>query len=194
MTTTSIIKKSLLLTIALILIHWSLSAEGLRRSTFQSSISIHGTSTLHDWESVVKQASGEFVFNNDQIENLVINVPVLSIKSKEEERLMDKKTYEALKSSKNPVISFKLTQPAKPVVSETGAEVSITGELTIAGVTKTITFKSAGERNGSSTYTFTGNIPLKMSDYNISPPTAMLGLIKTGDQINIKFKVTVSNP
>lgn len=186
--------KSLILTTVLILASWPLTADGLRTSTFKSKISIHGTSTLHDWESIVNQVTGEFVLNNDQIESLVLNIPVLSIKSKDEEKLMDKKTYEALKSNKNPVITFKLTQPAKPVISDSGAEVTLTGDLTIAGVTKRITFKSTGEKNGSSSYTFNGIIPLKMSDFKIDPPTALLGVIKTGDQINIKFNLTVSNP
>ncbi len=179
---------------SLLFVSLALNAEGLKTSTFKSSISIHGTSSLHNWESVVNQVTGEFVLNNDQIESLVLNIPVLSIKSKDEERLMDKKTYEALKSNKNPLITFKLTQPAKPVITESTAELTLTGELTIAGVTKKITFKSNGEKNGTSSYIFRGDIPLKMSDFKIDPPTAMLGLIKTGDQINLKFSVTVPNP
>ena len=193
MITKSLKNKSRLLTLLFFFISLSLNAEGLRTGTFKSSLSIHGTSSLHDWESVVNQVTGEFVLNNDQIESLVLSVPVLSIKSKDEEKLMDKKTYEALKSNKNPLITFKLTQPAKPIISESTAELTLTGDLTIAGITKKITFKSNGIKNGA-TYIFRGNIPLKMSDFKIDPPTAMLGLIKTGDQINLKFNVTIPNP
>lgn len=166
-------------------------AQSSKPSPIKPVISILGTSTLHDWESKVEQSTGEYLIDQKIIKSLTINIPVLSIKSKDEEKLMDKKTYEALNSDKNPNIIFQLTEPATPVFSESNAEVTLTGNLTIAGITKKITIKSSGKKSSSDAFRFTGSVPIKMSDYKIKAPVAMLGLIKTGDLITVKFDVTI---
>ncbi|GAB1472984.1 hypothetical protein MASR2M69_04250 [Bacteroidota bacterium] len=167
------------------------TAQSLKPNQLKPSITISGTSTLHDWESIVESPKGEYVFDEKTIKSLTLNIPVTSIKSKQEEKLMDKKTYEALDSDKNPTIIFQLTEPATPVISGSEAQVILTGNLTIAGITKKISIKSSGKKNSAGAFQFSGVVPLKMSDYKIKPPVAMLGLIKTGDVINIKFDVTI---
>jgi len=167
------------------------TAQSLKPNQLKPSITISGTSTLHDWESIVESPKGEYVFDEKTIKSLTLNIPVTSIKSKQEEKLMDKKTYEALDSDKNPTIIFQLTEPATPVISGSEAQVILTGNLTIAGITKKISIKSSGKKNSAGAFQFSGVVPLKMSDYKIKPPVAMLGLIKTGDAINIKFDVTI---
>jgi polyisoprenoid-binding protein YceI len=166
-------------------------AQSSKPSPIKPVISITGTSTLHDWESKVEQSTGEYLIDQKIIKSLTINIPVLSIKSKDEEKLMDKKTYEALNSDKNPNIIFQLTEPATPVFSDSNAEVTLTGNLTIAGVTKKITIKSSAKKSSSDAFRFTGSVPIKMSDYKIKAPVAMLGLIRTGDLITVKFDVTI---
>jgi hypothetical protein len=42
--------------------------------------------------------------------------------------------------------------------------------------------------------TFEGSLPLKMSDYNMKAPTAMLGVMKVGDQVTVKYNVTFEGP
>lgn len=167
------------------------TAQSLKPNQLKPSITISGTSTLHDWESIVESPKGEYVFDEKTIKSLTLNIPVTSIKSKQEEKLMDKKTYEALDSDKNPTIVFQLTEPATPVINGSEAQVILTGNLTIAGITKKISIKSSGKKNSAGAFQFSGVVPLKMSDYKIKPPVAMLGLIKTGDAINIKFDVTI---
>lgn len=167
------------------------TAQSLKPNQLKPSITISGTSTLHDWESIVESPKGEYVFDEKTIKSLTLNIPVTSIKSKQEEKLMDKKTYEALDSDKNPTIIFQLTEPATPVISGSETQVILTGNLTIAGITKKISIKSSGKKNSAGAFQFSGVVPLKMSDYKIKPPVAMLGLIKTGDVINIKFDVTI---
>ncbi len=171
--------------------HSAINAQSLKPNPFKPTITISGTSTLHDWESVVETPKGEYVFDEKTIKSLTINIPVVSIKSKQEEKLMDKKTYEALNSDKNPNIIFQLTEPATPMMNGSDAQVTLTGNLTIAGVTKKISIKSSGKKSSSGSYLFSGVVPLKMSDFKIKPPVAMLGLIKTGDAISIKFDVTI---
>ncbi|MCB0855839.1 MAG: YceI family protein, partial [Bacteroidetes bacterium] len=61
------------------------------------------------------------------------------------------------------------------------------GQLTIAGVTKTITLNADCKVSDNGQITCTGSKKIKMSDYGIDPPTAMFGTIKTGDDLTIVF-------
>jgi polyisoprenoid-binding protein YceI len=63
------------------------------------------------------------------------------------------------------------------------------GNLTISGVTKQVqlTFKATVD---GTKVTLTGETELKMTTYNVEPPTALLGTVKTGDALTIKYKVT----
>lgn len=168
----------------------NVNAQSTKANTFNSKITIMGTSTIHDWESKTEQITGEFEINNtSEIQSLTVKIPVVSIKSGD--RLMDKKTYEAFKSDKFPVITFLLTEPTTPIVTNSDVQVTLTGNLIVSGVTKKITFKSTGKKTAAGGYLLTGSIPLKMTDFKIKPPTALLGTIRSGDAITIKLDITV---
>ena len=44
--------------------------------------------------------------------------------------------------------------------------------------------------NSDGNILFKGSLPVKMTAYEITPPKAMMGTIKTGDDIVISFEVT----
>lgn len=169
-----------------------IQAQSEKASSFTSSVIINGTSNLHDWDTKIEQLTGEFAINSSkQIQTLTVKIPVKAIKSGD--RLMDKKTYETINADKNPNILFQLTEPATPVISDDGnVQVTLIGNLTVAGVTKPISFKSSGKKTGGGGYQLKGIVPLKLSDFKMKTPTAMLGLLKTGDAVTITFNVTVS--
>jgi len=151
-------------------------------------MTIHGTSNLHDWESEATEVIVQGKFQAESgalksVDQLSVRVPVSKIKS-EKGRTMDNKTYESLKSDKHPNITFNATK-----VTVIGSEVSATGTLQIAGQSKTVTVKGQWKVMGNNEIEITGSHALKMSDYGISAPTALLGTMKTGDGITLKFSV-----
>ena len=182
--------KNLLLTL-LILISSSLLAQTSYKLDGETSkMTVEGTSTLHDWESDVEQIQGNasLTLNGNvltEIKSLSITIPVKSIKSGKSG--MDSNTYNALKESKNPNITFVLSS-----ATISGTSVKAKGKLTIAGFTKetelTTTYKSTS--NGIA---FEGSSTFKMSEYKVDPPTAMMGTIKTGDSVTINFNVLFKN-
>ncbi len=167
------------------------NAQSLRINPVNSSITIYGTSNLHDWDIKIDQISGDFVINNSkQVESLVVKIPVRSIKSGD--RLMDRKTYETLDADKNPTIIFQLSDPiSTQVPDQNNVQVTLTGNLTVAGVSKKISFLATGKSAGSGAYNFKASIPLKMTDFKMKPPTAMLGMVKAGDVVTLKLDVTI---
>lgn len=157
-----------------------------------SVVLIEGTSTLHDWESNVEKTEAQLVVNNLEdvtIETLNVKVDVLSIKSGK--KLMDKLTYKALKAKKYPNITFVFKKGEIIGENEAFIDIKLNGDLTIAGVTKNVSVVTKINKLGN-TILLKGSHKLKMTDFGIDPPKALLGTIKTGDEITIKFNLKFS--
>lgn len=153
----------------------------------RATMTVSGTSSLHDWESTIedfKYTASITVEGNTllEINQLDFKVTVKSIKSGKS--MMDKKTYKALREPNHPTISYNLIS----TISQSGNTVTSTGELIIAGKKRKVTMDVNYEIY-SNIIVFHGELTLKMSDYEISPPTALMGTIKTGDEVTIRFSV-----
>ncbi|MCK6692864.1 MAG: YceI family protein [Thermoanaerobaculia bacterium] len=184
--------KSYLVLLLVCVFSWA-NAQGNYRSS-QFTMTIKGSSNLHDWESTAKEAraNGAVSIENGElkaISSLTVEVPVKSIKSPKG-NIMDNKTYDALKAKSNPTIIFKLEKINSLVKKGDAYDISATGNLTIAGVTNKIDLQVKGKVNGDAT-TFSGSKKLKMTDYKIDPPTALFGTMTTGNDIEVVFSVTM---
>ncbi|WP_047247355.1 YceI family protein [Maribacter thermophilus] len=153
-----------------------------------SSLTVLGTSSLHDWEIDAEEQNGKIVFSDleaAEIGQLQVTVVAESLKSGKSG--MDKNTYKALKTSKYKDISFVLAEVTKTSDKGNGNyAVSVIGDLTIAGVKKRIPLQFSLKISGDK-ITLTGETSFNMTDYNIEPPKALLGTITTGDEVTIKF-------
>ena len=155
-----------------------------------SSVLIKGTSTLHDWESVVEKTYSKMtIMNMDSLKQIeTLRVKVISTSIKSGKKLMDKLTYKALKSEQYRWITFDFK--SGELISEDNQEVSIklNGDLSIAGVTKSVSVITNINKKGENIF-LSGSYKLKMTDYGIKPPKAVFGTIKTGDEITIEFNL-----
>ncbi len=172
-----------------------LTSAGTAVNTYTLSkgytVSIHGTSNLHDWNENVVTVTGEGSVNwsgdaTFDLDALNIKMEVHSIKSTEGS-IMDRNTYNALKADDHPEITFTLITPVKaiPVGSHV---VAAKINLSIAGVTKAIDMSVTSEATAHGNVAFEGTKTIKMTDYGIKPPVALLGTMRTGDEITIHFK------
>jgi len=151
-----------------------------------SNMYIDGTSSLHDWTETVGQIKGEVKADIEdgkitKIYSADVTIPVKSIKSGKSG--MDKNTYKALKAEAHPNIIYKLK-----TYKLSKGKIYFTGDLTIAGTTNLVIFNATYEIK-SKLLEIEGKYTFKMSDFNIKPPTAMMGTIKTGDEITIRFNL-----
>ena len=159
-------------------------------------VSIKGTSTLHDWE--IKSDKGQVEalvsVNKDKVSftALSFSVPATSLKSGH--NAMDKNTYKALNVDKNPNISFVLSSANVTPVDANTYQFKGVGNLTIAGATRQTDLTAVCKYNpADKSFTCTGTKKFKMTDYNVKPPTVMLGTIKTGDEISISYNVKIKS-
>lgn len=154
-----------------------------------SKMIITGTSTLHDWTSEVTMSKGTASFIADQgkitgISRLSLEIPIESIKN--DKSLMNTKTYEALRSDEFPVIRFNMVK----LVKFSGNSMTASGTLTIAGKSREIELFVDLLKTADDKIIVRGEKSLKMSDFGVEPPTALMGTIKTGDEITVKFETT----
>lgn len=156
-----------------------------------SKIIILGTSSVHDWEiEVTKFNCDASITTEENNQASVSGVHVTcEVKNVEcENRIMTGKTYKALNGDDYPQITFNASET---VTVSMNSEASIKGKLSIAGQTKDVVlpFKLSGE-NGTA-FKIKGKIPVKMSDFKIEPPTAMMGALKTGNELEIEYDIVL---
>lgn len=160
-----------------------------------NKMEVDGTSTLHDWTVPVKTvtANGDITVADNELKaitSLNLEALVKSMKSTKGEG-MDEKIYETLKSEDHPKIMYKLTSVKSITKTSTGFDIDAKGSLTIAGSTQNadMTVKAKVLANGE--VEFTGSKKLKLSEYGMKRPSAMLGTIKAGDDITVNFTLVM---
>jgi len=155
-----------------------------------------GTSTLHKWEMETTSMSGEaqlmsgeaqFVFKSGSesdfasLKSLSFGLEVKDLKS--DSKGLDKNAYKALKSDEFKDIHYKLISAIATPAKKNEYLLKTSATLTVAGVTKQIDMDVNCLINANGGITFTGTDKLNMTEYNVEPPSFMLGAMKTGDAI-----------
>jgi polyisoprenoid-binding protein YceI len=155
-------------------------------------IKVSGSSNVHDWimNSTVMESKGEFTGNGETLTALRAFSFQLAVKSlKSEHATMDSRMYKSVNESKSPTISYKLTSATVNPESKGKFLIASTGELTIAGVTKTISMEVTATPNFNGSITVSGSKKIQLLDYGIKPPSFMLGTMKVYNDLTIEFNL-----
>ena len=162
-----------------------------------ADIKVLGTSNLHNWSMEDKDVSctANFIYATSKrmmptsLEILTLSIPVHDLKSGKSG--MDSKAYAALRAKDGGNITFSSTSSTVTTGAAGQFTVKSNGNLTIAGVTKPVVMDAACQVMEDGTVSCKGTEKLKMSDYQIKPPTYMMGALKTGDALIIDFTLVV---
>jgi len=154
-----------------------------------SKVSVRGTSSLHDWEVVVKEFNVEFEIEVKEGDGLLIKEVTSAFSGASvtsDNGIMTGKAHDALRVKEFPEITFK--SPGIKIISFKEGEVNgtIDGELRLAGITRNISITFTGKMTGDY-FQVSGSYKINMVDYRIKPPTAMLGTLKTGEVVTVDF-------
>lgn len=110
-------------------------------------------------------------------------------------RGMNRDMQETLKAAQYPAITMRLLEASpengKAADSQGWKTLKAKAYLTIAGVERLASFEVSARESGKGEYRFVSAFPVKMTDYSITPPTALMGLIKVDDQIEIHMDLAV---
>lgn len=158
-------------------------------------IKVLGTSNLHNWSMEAKDitCSAKFGFGAEtsalpqSLAALDLVIPIHNLKSGES--LLDSRAYTSLKADKFGAITFTSTSAVIVPGQRNQFQVKSTGTMTIAGVGRPVVLIVACQVNADGSITCSGSQQLKMTDYQIKPPSFMLGALKTGDLLTINFSL-----
>jgi len=156
-----------------------------------STITVEGTSNVHDWHLATSTFVSEIEMASpanagSEVRAVTLSIPVTSLKSGKGG--LDKNTYKALNAEKHPDITFRLTS-YKTVPSASGHSAIVKGMLKVNGVEKEVALNTSLSGDAASGLTAVGATKFLMTDFGVKPVTALMGAIRTGNAITIKFSL-----
>lgn len=177
------------------------SAQGTRMTVRpESKVTLAGGSNLHDWACRTSAFSAtievDSAFQSEPLTQVAkpitrvsVAIPVKSLKCGHGK--MDQNLYKALNAEEFPEIRYVLSNynvtPGVSTVDSFAAETA--GELTVAGKTIRVEIPISAKRLDGGAARGEGSVKLMMTDFGIKPPTALLGTLRTKNQIEVAFQV-----
>ncbi|HKO15326.1 MAG TPA: YceI family protein [Gemmatimonadaceae bacterium] len=168
-----------------------------------SKLWIEGHSNLRDWscEATALDASVDIdALSAADLESLAtaplqlrrvqVSVPVSGLTCGHGQ--MDRIMYRALKADSLPA-ARDIEGVFDVVPSEADGDYALrtVGTLRVAGRAKRVHLDVSLERREDGTMRAQGVLPIEMTDYGVTPPTALFGVIRTANQIVVKFDLLV---
>lgn len=160
-----------------------------------SEMTVFGSSNVRDWTMDVLAIGGQVTVEPaganglPAVERVFVEVPVDSILSGRDSQ--NEKAHKALQRNAQPVIYFRseavTLSPRAGAAS--GFDVVAQGELILANERRDVELRAEGTRQDDGTLRLTGEHAMQMTDFDIDPPTALLGALRVSDDIRIAFDV-----
>ena len=172
-----------------------------------SRVTVTGTSTLHEWHVEGQHLGGFLSIDGHELASLWrvssssphtlaptvrVEIPVTSLTGGTRE--MDEKMHEALKAKTHPTITYRLesvTIPAQQTAQadDTGGSFTIdtAGVLVVAGAERTVDIPMQIKRLSNDRLEISGDTSLRMTEFGVDPPRAMLGMLRTGDEVHVHW-------
>jgi polyisoprenoid-binding protein YceI len=169
----------------------------------ESRLWIEGTSNLHDWSCKAERLDAAVELDKaiaaqlnaappKALKRVEVKVPVKALKCGH--GAMDNNLYKALNADASPDVTYILaTFEAIPGETNDTFALKTVGTLRVAGRENKIAMDVTATRMADGTVKATGTVPIKMTDYGIKPPTAIFGRLKTGDEVKVKFELTIGS-
>jgi polyisoprenoid-binding protein YceI len=165
-----------------------------------SKLWIEGTSNVHNWKCDattfdaaidIDGVAAQFTATAPKmLKKVSVKVPVKSLKCGHDK--MNDNLYKALKADDNGEITYVMASlEALPAETKDDFTVRTVGTLKIAGAENQVTMDVLATRLADGTLKAIGTVPVKMTAFGVKPPTAMFGAIKAGDEVQVKFELSI---
>lgn len=120
-----------------------------------------------------------------------LSVPVTSLHG--DSQGMDRDMRSALKAPQYPLIQYRLEKVEDaqvrqdPITGKPAFVLRVIGVLTVAGVQRTLATDLSIQRDAGQHYLVHAQIPIRMTDFGVTPPTALFDLIRAQDSLSVIF-------
>jgi polyisoprenoid-binding protein YceI len=168
-----------------------------------STLWIQGGSNVHDWTcrtqtfeahidvDTAHDDSAEPSLGAQHVKRVSVKVPVRNLSCGNGR--MERDLYHALKADDPATPSYIIGVFDALRAPEAGVSyIDTEGTITVAGVEKGTRFRITMERRADGTVAAHGRVPLLMTDFGVTPPTGLFGLIRSKNQIVVKFEIVMA--
>ena len=164
-----------------------------------SELTVEGTSTLHAFHCQTTKINAYIDVDPGYTKDLTkLTKPIVSVKVNIPIRTltcgngqMDQNLYKTLNADKNPLIQYTMSGYDLLNGTATGFAANTKGTLTVSGRDKAVDMKINASQLTEGKATAIGEEALLMTDFGIKPPAFMLGTLKVGNEIKVKFNLKV---
>lgn len=121
-----------------------------------------------------------------------LRVPVQSLRCLN--RQMDRDMYAALRAQAHPVIEFQLADLTAGIEHDIDGgsyRTTIAGTLSLAGAQRTVEVAVEARRLSRDRFRLRARLPLRMTDFRITPPTALFGMVKAKNELTVTFDMVM---
>ncbi len=109
-------------------------------------------------------------------------------------RQMERDMYEALRSDAYPTIEFRFLALAGGInhdIDRGSYHATIQGVLSLAGTRRNVSVDVEAQRIARDRFRLRARLPLRMTDFRITPPTALFGVVKAKDELVVHFDLVL---
>lgn len=157
-----------------------------------SEVVLRGRTTVGAWRCT---AGGAVAYLNeggssaadDPLAGVVVLLPLSAVDCAS--RGMESDLRDALKADRHPDILLRSLR----VASARDGSAAVSATLDVAGVARSVSAPVRWTLDGAR-LRVTGSLSLRMSDFEVDPPRAMLGLVRVRDEVVIEYDVLVVVP
>ena len=164
-----------------------------------SKLTINGTSNVHKWDcstssfnAVIDAPKSAAADVGKQITSAKISIPVSSLECGEKK--MNENMRKAMHADQHPNVDFTMSGYTATPAANGASAVVVKGSLTINGVTKPVAIKGTATPDGKGGVRLEASTELHTPDYGVARVTAMLGTIRTGEDVTIVLSLIASQP
>jgi|APDOM4702015248_1054824.scaffolds.fasta_scaffold58422_2 polyisoprenoid-binding protein YceI len=178
-------------TLAILVLLTSFASAQTKYTIKSQKIEVVGTSNLHDWTATVGKVSGSTDFKVDNnaivgITSAVVDIDANSLVGSKGS-IMDNKIKDTFESEKYPRIKFALAKVNSIQTAGNVSTINIVGNVTIRTVTIPVEFVVKATTLPNGDIEVRSSKKLKMTDFSLKPPTAMLGALKTANDVTVNI-------
>ncbi len=164
-----------------------------------SRLWIEGRSNVNEFECEANQYFGEATlfdnpgpveFSQSMQERVFMQVEIRVDGFECGRSRMNRDLQDALRSRDFPDITFLFDSAdlvGFPETNDGAFEINVKGTLTVAGNTRDIQFITRAYYLEPTKVRAIGKTTIRMSDFDVEPPTALMGLVKADDELSVNF-------
>lgn len=124
--------------------------------------------------------------------NFRLRVPIETLRCGN--AVMERDMNRALKAEDHPTIEFRFTGLISGIEHDIDANTyraRIAGDLVLAGSKRSVELSITAQRTAPDRFRIQAELPLRMTDFGITPPSALFGMVRAKNELVVRFDMTL---